>query len=522
MALSRGFAVATSTLNVMGNSCNLNVSAETAVMVKERVVEQYGEVRYTIGNGCSGGSEGQNSLAENYPGILDGIRPECTFADGWTPAVLSKSDCALLERYFTQTSPALWPRAEQRGAVLGNPTDSHCVEMRALRSAPQDWDPTTGCGDDDAEWMYDPQTNRPGTRCTLQDYNKASIGTRPDGFANGLLDDVGIQWGLQALLDGDISVEQFVDLNEKVGGWTLDYQPQQARTQADPAGLVNFYRTGQFTYGRNLALTPTIDARTDNTADFHGNIHREVVRARQQRFAPGTAAQAYWTEPVPGAFGLPTPPLAERTFVVMDEWLAAIEADRSDAPRIDKVLRNKPAAAVDACYAGARPIDQSACDVGYSEHSLARLVAGMPKAADVLKCELQPLDRAAYGDVVFTDAQWERLQDGFPSGVCDWDRPGVGQQPPAGDWITLADGPQGRPLGAPPVSRPFGSAAAAQAAADTGTGTGLPAARTGGGVPAAGTTGALPATGAGALPVVAAFLLAATAVVRRRASRRGA
>jgi hypothetical protein len=349
--------------------------------------------------------------------------------------------------------------------VLGNPSESPCLEMQALGSAPQDWDPTTGCALDE-EQTYDAATGR-GTRCTLQDYHEAQLGERPqDGWGPQLLDDVGVEWGRAALLDGQITVEQFVDLNEKVGGWTIDYQPQAARSQGDVEGIRNFYRAGLFSYGLNLSVTPTIDARTNNTADFHGNIHREVVRARQLRHPNGANAQAYWTEPAPGAFGLPTPPLAELTFVVMDDWLSRIEKDTRPGTRAQKVVRNKPPLAVDSCYAGDRVIPQSACDVGYTEHSLPRLVAGMPETGDVLKCQLKPLRRTGYPGVTFDEAQWQRLNETFPRGVCDWSVPGVGQTAPLGSWLSFADGAPGRPLGTAPVSHAFGAAAHSGRAAE--------------------------------------------------------
>ncbi|MBW3602928.1 MAG: cell wall-binding repeat-containing protein, partial [Actinobacteria bacterium] len=78
---------------------------------------------------------------------------------------------------------------------------------------------------------------------------------------------------------------------------------------------------------------------------------------------------------------------------------------------------------------------------------------------DILKCQLAPLDRSEY-DVDFTDEQWARLQEAFPDGVCDWSRPGVGQQPSV-SWQTFAEGPGGRPLGPPPTSTPNGPAGTA-------------------------------------------------------------
>ena len=58
-----------------------------------------------------------------------------------------------------------------------------------------------------------------------------------------------------------------------------------------------------------------------------------------------------------------------------------------------------------------------------------RQVAGGPLAENILKCQLKPLNPADYAPMIFTSAQRARLQAAFPDGVCDWSRPGVGQQP---------------------------------------------------------------------------------------------
>ena len=52
MALSRGFMTANSSMNVNGENTNQNVSAEALMMLKEHIVETYGPIRYTIGQGC--------------------------------------------------------------------------------------------------------------------------------------------------------------------------------------------------------------------------------------------------------------------------------------------------------------------------------------------------------------------------------------------------------------------------------------------------------------------------------------
>ena len=57
--------------------------------------------------------------------------------------------------------------------------------------------------------------------------------------------------------------------------------------------------------------------------------------------------------------------------------------------------------------------------------------------------------------MVFTAAQWAQLRATFPSGVCDWTKPGVAQGETT-PWLTYQDSAGhvvygGRPLGAAPA-----------------------------------------------------------------------
>ncbi len=76
---------------------------------------------------------------------------------------------------------------------------------------------------------------------------------------------------------------------------------------------------------------------------------------------------------------------------------------------------------------------------------------------NVLKCQLAPINRASYlaHGVVFTDAEFTQLSSAFPTGVCDWSKPGVAQQAPAGFWLDYTSTVGGTPLPAAPVSVPF-------------------------------------------------------------------
>jgi len=80
-ALSKGFAVMSTALDHSGHNCNVALQAESLMMAKERIIEQYGTLRYSIGEGCSGGSLAQQWVANAYPGIYQGILPTCSFPD---------------------------------------------------------------------------------------------------------------------------------------------------------------------------------------------------------------------------------------------------------------------------------------------------------------------------------------------------------------------------------------------------------------------------------------------------------
>ena len=73
--LGEGFMVATHSLNVHNSNLNTVVSAESVMMLKEHIIETYGPIRYVIGQGGSGASIQQQVIANDYPGLLDGLMP---------------------------------------------------------------------------------------------------------------------------------------------------------------------------------------------------------------------------------------------------------------------------------------------------------------------------------------------------------------------------------------------------------------------------------------------------------------
>ena len=112
---------------------------------------------------------------------------------------------------------------------------------------------------------------------------------------------------------------------------------------------------------------------------------------------------------------------------------------------------SKPAELRDACFMAGGVQADLTCNGTWTYYRAPRHVAGSPLTLDVVKCQLKPLVRSDY-PVTFTDEQWTQLQATFPTGVCDYTRPGVSQQAPKARWLTFADGPGGRPLGPAPAA----------------------------------------------------------------------
>ena len=479
MVLSRGFMAANSSMNVNGQNTNQNVSAEALMMLKEHIVESYGPIRYTIGQGCSGGSY-QYMLASMYPGLLDGLQPNCSYTDLWTTAP-DVIDCGLIMHYFEANPHMPWVPE-----IDGHRDPSDCSSWDALFYNVED--PTQGannCKLTDAE-VYDPAARPDAVRCTIQDYQEAIWGPRPrsewgnvekqvgHGFANRPWGNEGVQYGLKALQDGKITAAEFVDLNSKIGGLDIDHKPQAERSAVDPQTAAIAYRTSQVTDARQLATVPIIDLRAySETGEIHTSFYSYRSRARLDKYNGQHDNQLIWTfpaaEPIIGVS--PPPDITLKSFLLMDNWLSRIEADKSGESLAEKVVRDKPSDATDKCFTGsaAPPApgttsgptteidDPATCASLYPHYGDTRTAAGGPMTDDIIQCELKPIDPKEYG-VTLTDEQLATLRKAFPNGVCDYSKPGVGQQPSV-PWMSFAGGPGGKPLGPAPKSKLVGPTA---------------------------------------------------------------
>jgi hypothetical protein len=450
--LSRGYAHATSSLNVFGNNCDDVISAETMAMVKEHFIKRFGVPVHTIGWGGSGGSMQQHLLGQNYPGLADGIIPANSFPDLVTimPGIV---DCTLLEHVFENVTPS-WTQ-EQETAVSGFATWDTCAKESKSNSwirhrfSPEWVQPMKCSSIIPRALVYDPVSNPKGARCDLYDNEINIFGPDPKtGFARRPLDNVGVQYGLVAFNSGKINAEQFLELNEKVGGYDIDGNIAATRMAGDLEGLRIAYQTGQVNAGSGgLSSIPIIDIRSylDTVADVHDEFRSFVTRARLEAANGSADNQVILTFPDADQPGkkLPTSQDDEEKILLplMDQWLDNIAKDPSPRSALEKIAAAKPDGIADACWdENGEPIVEKRsydgngrCNQLYPPHGDPRTAAGQPLTNDILKCALKPVNPKDYVHPL-TEEQLTRLKAVFPQGVCDYTRPGIGQGPMQGTW----------------------------------------------------------------------------------------
>lgn len=510
-ALSRGFMVVDNSLTDSLYNSNRTLNAETLMMMKEHIVDSYGEIAATIGNGCSGGSIQQNTAASIFPGLLDGIQPSCDYPDSITTG-LEVGDCVLLVNFYDSTEwKALMgakPLAEvqaKKAAINGHLNHRGCQSWNnafGFNNKPGNYVPTLVINQDTgalapsgaprnncllpASRVYDPAMNPNGTRCGDNDLSAAVWGLTA-GIPPGSLrarqtgDNVGIQYGLGALRSGKITTDEFVLLNEKIGGVDADSNRRPERSTADREALDIAYRAGIVSSGAHLGMLPIIDSRGWDEQGIHyiwrsfserarieadngGNHGNQVMWRYGTALLPATAAQVE--------------AVTVRSLLTMHAWTDNLNVvapkDTLNSPRTQgEVIVAKPTDAVDFCFLSNDPtfatpvFDMAICDSDapqadglgrLAKRSSPRQVAGGPLAENILKCQLKPLTPLDYVDsngalIEFTPLQWERLQATFRDGVCDWSKPGVGQQAAVSP-LSFKNGPGGVQLPPAPEAMP--------------------------------------------------------------------
>ena len=480
--LRDGYAVISSSGNKTSYTYNMLLAEDTARRVKKHFVSLYGEPLYTVGIGGSGGGLAQYLIAQNSTGILDGLIPLYSYPDMITQTTYAL-DCDLLNNYFTfrAKKKSRWLDWHKRQTVEGmnalNDFPQRAGYLQPVNQIMSGFVPSLPSGNSECingyfglssfinnprqgflRDIFHPDVVQQVKWSFWQDLVSV-LGQDTEGFGLSTWDNVGVQYGLLALRGNAITVDEFLDINSKVGSW----KPQSNMVEEDiwlplgrkiplwlslwgsnnitpvVKGIANrhegsihamqaAYRAGQVFIGKiNL---PVIDVRhyLEEDLDMHhvsasffsrlrvleqnGHSDNHIIWISDKNYNPAILA-----------------------FKVMDEWLLTMRNNPSFS-----TVEAKPKGLVDQCFSDQGEVifqgesswdgqwnnkNEGACHKVYPMYSTSRIQAGSTWSGDMFKCQLMPVNKAikqgVYGAIEMTSYQ-HKLEKIFPAGVCDYNQ----------------------------------------------------------------------------------------------------
>ena len=490
--LQMGYAVIYSTGTRTNTHYNLQLGGETAIMVKDRFVSAYAEPEYTVAVGGSGGAIQQYVYGQNHPGLIDAGVPQYSYPDMVTQTI-HVGDCELLERWLDSKVLAdplsIWRTWVNRtlieglnaSAVIPNPYapvmpymptpgSTECINgWRGL--SPLALNPNFGTAPG-----YDPAVYGPVEWTHWGDLVNI-YGTDETGFARSPWDNVGVQYGLAAVKSGAITPAQFLDLNANVGTWKRSADMVQEgcpyiaalcatqlpdvwsarnmllspdggatpapRHEGDQKAQYAAYRSGMVFRGK-LDI-PVIDWRhyLEPFLDMHNSHQSFAARQRLLNYDGDASNQVIWFTAVPA-------PARRRPFDQTPQALLVLDAGWRTSPTIrsgasrgtSRPTQSTPASTwTGRCSRAARTsgtgsstaVRRASARRPSRRSATSRIVAGGPIEGRIFKCQTQSVAARSRASCTATwhptAAERARLEQIFPTGVCDYRKPDAGLPP---------------------------------------------------------------------------------------------
>jgi len=486
----KGYAIISSSGNRTSYTYNMLLAEDTARRVKLHFVSLFGEPLYTVGIGGSGGGLAQYLIAQNSTGILDGLIPQYSYPDMLSQTIYTL-DCDLFNNYFTfrARDNGRWQQWDQRQLLEGmNSLQDFPQKIAFLQPVAQlmaGMVPSFPEGNSEcingyfglSTFIHNPRqgflrhfySDDVVEQTNWNYWEDMSWLFKRDqhGLVESTWDNEGVQYGLHALKQKQITLSEFIHINKNIGSWKeqrhmkaekiitpfgrklpfwvslwgSDNITEVTENQAAPRRSASLeaieaaYRGGQVFIGK-LDL-PIIDVRhyLEEKLDMHHMSASFSSRLRLEEANGHYDNQVIWVakrdfDPTYQAFDL------------MDLWLLK----RNEFPELNAV-QSKPAQLQDACFddkgevlaqgegvwhgswdvkrSETRELKQGACAKHYAIFSNSRIQAEGPWQGSVFKCYKIPLKQAIkqgmYGDIELS-GQLTSLQEIFSGGVCDYGR----------------------------------------------------------------------------------------------------
>ena len=494
-ALQMGYAVVYSSANETDNTYNITLQEDTALRVKHQFAARYGTPKFTMGIGGSGGGLQQYLLSQNRPGIIDGGVALISYPDMVTQ-VHYALDCELLEYYFDHLSAdrEFWADPFHREAVMGlsvagAPTSGKEPRLQWLQDAASllryEWPSSTPPGSEcNAGWRGStPLVNNPTFHSDWQRFspsvfnrtywthwqdNRDMYGTNRRGRAPSPWSNLGVQYGLQAMRNHVINIDQFIDLNRRIGSWKngenmtpehLWHLSGDSRLyRLTPYGEHNMTHNGQVMdvaprfhgslraasaayWSGNVYLgqldIPIMDVRMylDGEQNIHHTWAALSTRERIREAGGDNSLNPLWITTKPYN------PMWD-AINTLDHWLTR-ERELADDPDFhgnqqQRWAAARPLEAEDTCFGSEGQVIAHGNDVwngawnGQEDgpctrlmpfHESSRQVAGDAITGYTFQCALIPVEQAIkagfYGDINVS-TKLDELREIFPYGVCDY------------------------------------------------------------------------------------------------------
>ncbi|PSW16150.1 hypothetical protein C9J01_03865 [Photobacterium rosenbergii] len=483
--IRKGYAVVASSGNKTSYGYNMLLAEDTARRVKKQFVSLFGEPLYTIGIGGSGGGLAQYLIAQNSEGILDGLLPLYSYPDMVSVSIYAL-DCDLLNTYFSFRAGdrERWQDWQSRQYIEGlraiNEAEQRFGWLQPLNQLVRFKMPEFPQGNSECINGYfglSSYLNNPRQGFLKPYYHESVVeevnwnywqdlvhvyGKDEHGFAQSTWDNEGVQYGLKALREKMITLDEFIEINQKIGAWkpfndmesekklslsasipplwlslwgehnvTEDKRKPAKRRSAPLSAIERAYTYGQVFIG-NVSL-PIIDIRhhLEDDLNMHHTSASFSTRLRILEAMNHADNHVIWIShkqfnPV------------EQAYSLMDEWLMAMRSMPATMSYEQKVKVTKPQLAVDTCFDGEGNIHASGlgvfdgqwngkangqCTQVYPIYSNSRIQAGAPWKGSIFKCHRvaveEAIEKGFYGDVDVSGSV-DLLKKTFPDGVCDY------------------------------------------------------------------------------------------------------